>query len=121
MLENIIVENPAIGVYIYKNTLDKKMNLVERLEKVIEENKDEWFRWSEALVGDRQIMKDYRDCVDFKVRKQDFEVNSKIANSDIKNIYDEIDERLQKCLKDYCLKFNIVMEYQEAVNFVRYG
>jgi len=118
---NVSVENPALGVYIYKNTLSREMNLVNRLEKVIEENKDEWFKWSEAQVGDFQTMKDYRDCVDFKVRKKDLEINPKIFNSDLKNIYNEIDERLQKCLKDYCSKFNIAMEYQEAVNFVRYG
>jgi hypothetical protein len=121
MLENTVIENPAIGVYIYRNTLDKEMKLVERLENVIEDNQDEWFKWSEAQVGDYQTMKDYRDCVDFKVRKTDVESNPKIANSDLKNIYMEIDERLQACLKDYCQKFNLSMEYQEAVNFVRYG
>jgi DNA gyrase/topoisomerase IV subunit B len=121
MLNNIVIENPATGVYIYKNTLNREMNLVERLEKVIEENHDEWFKWSEAMVGDYQKMPDYRDCVDFKVDKNNFEGNTKISNSDLKNIYNEIDERLQECLKDYCAKFNISMEYQEAVNFVRYG
>jgi hypothetical protein len=120
MTRNLLVENPAIGVFIYKNTLDKDMNLVDRLEKVIQDNQDHWFKWSEAQVGDYQTMKDYRDCVDFKVRKNDLE-SPKIANSDIKNIYNEIDERLQECLKDYCSKFNINMEYQEAVNFVKYG
>jgi predicted 2-oxoglutarate/Fe(II)-dependent dioxygenase YbiX len=120
-MKNISVENPAIGVFIYKNTLDKEMNLVSRLESVIEDNKDEWFKWSEAQVGDYQTMKDYRDCVDFKVRKDDLLANPKVTNSDLKNIYNEIDERLQECLKDYCSKFNIKMEYQEAVNFVRYG
>lgn len=121
MLENIVIENPTIGVYIYKNTLKKDMNLVGRLEKVIQENQDQWFKWSEAQVGDRQTMKDYRDCVDFKVSKAILESNSKISNSDVKNIYNEIDERLQECLKDYCSKFGINMEYQEAVNFVKYG
>jgi predicted 2-oxoglutarate/Fe(II)-dependent dioxygenase YbiX len=120
-MKDISVDNPAIGVFIYKNTLDKEMNLVERLESVIEDNKDEWFKWSEAQVGDYQTMKDYRDCVDFKVRKGDLVANPKVADSDLKNIYNEIDERLQACLADYCSKFNIKMEYQEAVNFVRYG
>jgi predicted 2-oxoglutarate/Fe(II)-dependent dioxygenase YbiX len=121
MIEDVVVKNPALGVYIYKNTLSKEMNLVSRLEKVIEENQDEWFKWSEAKVGDYQTMKDYRDCVDFKVRKSDLEINPKIKNSDLKTIYNEIDERLQECLKNYSAKFNINMQYQEAVNFVRYG
>ena len=120
MLENTVVENPALGVYIYKNTLSKDMNLVDRLEKVMNDNADEWFKWSEAQVGDYQTMKDYRDCVDFKVRKSDLE-SPRISNSDMKSIYNEIDERLQKCIKDYCSKFNIHMDYQEAVNFIKYG
>jgi hypothetical protein len=120
VLENIVIENPAIGVYIYKNTLKKEIDIVNRLEKVIGENQDEFFKWNEAQVGYGQTMKDYRDCVDFKVRKADIE-KFKIANSDLKNIYNEIDERLQECLRDYCSKFNISMGFQEAVNFVRYG
>ena len=120
MIENTVIENPALGVYVYKNTLKKDMDLVARLEKVIEENSGDWFKWSEAQVGDYQTMKDYRDCVDFKVRKSDIEV-PQVANTDMANIYNEIDERLQECLKHYCAKFNISMGYQEAVNFVRYG
>ena len=121
MSTEMVIENPALGVYVYKNTLNKKMNLVQRLEKVIQENQDEWFQWKEAQVGYYQTMKDYRDCVDFKVSKSILEMSSKISNSDVKNIYNEIDERLQECLKDYCSKFNISMQYQEAVNFVKYG
>ena len=79
MTSNHVIENPAVGVYIYKNTLNKEMNLVERLEKVIQDNGDDWFKWSEAQVGDYQTMKDYRDCVDFKVRKSDTVNNSKIV------------------------------------------
>ena len=46
MTIDAIVENPAIGVFIYKNALKKEMKLVERLEKVIEENSGNWFKWS---------------------------------------------------------------------------
>jgi len=120
MLENIVIENPAIGVYIYKNTLNKDMKLVERLEKVIEDNSNDFFKWSEAKVGYGKTMKDYRDCVDFKVDKASIK-KPKVADTDMVNIYNEIDELLQACLGDYCSKFNISMKFQEAVNFVRYG
>lgn len=120
---DIQVVSPANGVYIYKNTLSKDLDLINRLEKVIEEKQsvEPWFKWSEAQVGDYQTMKDYRDCVDFKVRKQDFEWRPEAASSDLKNIYDDIDVRLQACLQHYCSMYNITMEYQEAVNFVKYG
>lgn len=120
-INEIKIENPAPAVFVYRNTLDKSLNLVDRLEKTISENNDNWFKWSEAQVGDYQTMKDYRDCVDFKVRKQDFEYNQKAAASDLKNIYNDIDERLKVCLQHYCSMYNLNLEYQEAVNFVRYG
>jgi signal peptidase I len=120
-INDIKIDNPAQGVYIYRNTLPKELNLVNRLEKTIEANNDMWFKWSEALVGDRISMPEYRDCVDFKVREKDFEINKKANSSDLKNIYFEIDERLRICLDHYCSLYNIKMEYQEAVNFVRYG
>jgi hypothetical protein len=120
-ISDLIIENPANGVYIYKNTLSKDLKLVERLEKVIAENNDDWFKWSFAMVGHQKIMKDYRDCVDFKVHKEVFETNSKAANSDLKKIYYEIDERLKVCLDHYCSLYNLKMNFQEAVNFVRYS
>jgi hypothetical protein len=122
-LANIIVENPANGVYIYKNTLNKELDLVNRLEQVMTDNegKNDWVKWSEAQVGDYQTMKDYRDCVDFKVRKIDFEWSKKYDLTSLKSIYDDIDVRLQECIKHYSSMYNITMEYQEAVNFVRYG
>ena len=120
-ISNINIENPAMGVYVYRNTLPKELDIVNRLEKAISENNDEWFKWSEALVGDRISMKDYRDCVDFKVGKNDFNINQKAANSDLKNIYEDIDSRLKVCLDHYTTKYNIKMEYQEVVNFVKYS
>lgn len=119
-LSNTQIENPLPGVFIFRNTLPAELNLVNRLEATIAENEDEWFKWSEALVGDYQKMPEYRDCVDFKVRKIDIEQKPKAAESDLKNIYNDIDERLQACLAHYCGLFNITMNYQEAVNFVRY-
>jgi hypothetical protein len=118
---DVAIENPITGVYIYKNTLPKELDFVNRLEKVIEENNDDWFVWRPAMVGHQQVMKDYRDCVDFKVHRGVFDTNQKAATSDLKNIYDEIDERLKVCLEHYCSIYNLKMEFQEAVNFVRYS
>jgi hypothetical protein len=88
-IDNIKIDNPAQGIYIYRNTLPKDLDLVNRLEAVIDKNQDGWFKWSGALVGDRESIQDYRDCVDFKVKKSDFDVNPKANSSDLKNIYFE--------------------------------
>jgi len=52
---------------------------------------------------------------------EDFKYNKKAAESDLKNIYNDIDERLKVCLQHYCSMYNLTLDYQEAVNFVRYG
>jgi predicted 2-oxoglutarate/Fe(II)-dependent dioxygenase YbiX len=120
-IETTTIENPAPAVFVYKNALNKDLNLVQRLEDVIEKHGDDFFKWSEAQVGDYETRKDYRDCVDFKVRKNDFVNNPKATMSDLKKIYFDIDERLQECVKHYSSLFNLNLEFQEAVNFVRYG
>ena len=119
-IETTEIVNPSNGIYVYKNALNKDLNLVERLENVMSNNTHEYFKWSEAQVGDYETRKDYRDCVDFKVRKQDF-FNPKFAFSDLRSIYFDIDDRLQECVKHYSSLYNLSLEYQEAVNFVKYG
>lgn len=120
-ISTVKIENPATGIFIYKNTLSKDLDIINRLEKVILENNDDWFKWSVAMVGHQQTMKDYRDCVDFKVGRKDIEQREKAANSDLKNIYNDIDERLKACLNHYCSMYNLKMDFQEVVNFVRYS
>jgi len=41
-LNDIKIENPALAVFVYRNTLDKSLDLVNRLEKTIAENNDNW-------------------------------------------------------------------------------
>lgn len=118
-INSVTIESPFHGVQIYRNTLPKELNLVGRLEDVLTDNTDPWMRWSPALVGDYQSMPDYRDCVDFKVRSKDFETRPNIP--ELKSVYDDVDERLQVCMRHYTEKYHLSMGFQEAVNFVRYG
>lgn len=119
-LDGIQIENPYDGFYVYKNALPKKLGLIDDLEKALSENTHDVIKWSPALVGDRQSMPGYRDCVNFKVRKSDIELNPVFKDSLVASVYNSIDVVLQKCLKHYTSLFNITMEYQEAVNFVKY-
>lgn len=122
-INTVQIDSPFPGISIYRNTLPAGLDLVNRIEKVIEDNKDKnpWFKWSPALVGDGHEMKDYRDCVDFKVRKRDFVDRNGVGDTDLKGIYMDIDDRLQVCLQHYCANYGLDMQFQEAVNFVRYG
>jgi hypothetical protein len=111
--------DPKLGMFIYRNMLNKDMDLVNRLEACIGESTKPPYMWMEALVGDAQKMPDYRDCVDCKMS------DGHIANIpnefiDLKNIYLETVEKLNACLGHYQSIYNIDMKYREAINYIRY-
>jgi Rps23 Pro-64 3,4-dihydroxylase Tpa1-like proline 4-hydroxylase len=117
------IDDPKFGIFLYKNMLPKELNLINRLEAIMEANKNNQnslFQWMPAMVGDGETIPDYRDCFDFKiVEKQAALVPTQYA--DFRNIFFEIKKRLYQCLDDYQKRYNINMEYMEAINFVKYG
>jgi hypothetical protein len=117
----MIIETPAKGIYIYRNALPESMGIPQKLEQVLGDGKSVFFKWSEALVGDFKKVKDYRDCVDFKVRRDSLRVGDAKADA-IAQIHDQITEKLNECLSHYTKTFGInPLEYMEAINFVKYG
>jgi Rps23 Pro-64 3,4-dihydroxylase Tpa1-like proline 4-hydroxylase len=122
-MEVVSVEDPRFGILLYKNMLKKELNLVQRLENIIElgsTDQESVFRWSPALVGDGETMLDYRDCFDLKIaERQALLLPPKY--SDFTKVFFEIKNQLKKCLTDYESRYNIKMEYMEAINFVKYG
>jgi predicted 2-oxoglutarate/Fe(II)-dependent dioxygenase YbiX len=64
-------------------------------------------------------MPDYRDCVDLKVGPAHWPHLPEDLK-EIKNIYDDTDAILKKCLADYEARYNFKMEFMESINFVRY-
>jgi len=115
-MEIVALKDPNLGVYLYKNVLNEEMDLVNRLENLMQEESESFFKWSEALVGDYQRMTDYRDCFDFKVREEDSK-----RSENLNLIYKEIKEKLYECLNHYQSIYNVNMQYMEAINFVKYG
>lgn len=117
----MIIENPAKGIYIYRNALPESMGIPQKIEEVLGDGKSVFFKWSDALVGDQMKIKDYRDCVDFKVRRNALRPGE--AKSDaIAAIHDQITEKLNECLKHYVGVFQMnPLTYMEAINFVKYG
>jgi hypothetical protein len=101
------------GIWVYRNILKKELNLVQRIENYINENNLEW---QEAYVGYKQKMPEYRDCVDFKIKKL------------LENPRPVVDEIWQdaynakiNAVNDYCNMYNIEMKYWEAMNVIKYG
>lgn len=114
------VGDPKMGMLVYRNVLHEELDLIGRLESLIGGRKDPPFCWSEAMVGDRQKMPEYRDCVDFKM--SDMHVTHLPEDlSGLRSIYEDTVSRLRACLDHYQSIYNINMEYMEAVNYVRYG
>jgi Rps23 Pro-64 3,4-dihydroxylase Tpa1-like proline 4-hydroxylase len=121
IVEIVKIKDPMLGIYLYKNMLTKDLNLVERLEKTMSvEDKSMFFKWSEATVGYKERMPEYRDCYDFKVSEQMAE-NIPETHVEIKNIFFDIKGKLDQCIVNYEQSYNIKMEYMEAINFVKYG
>lgn len=114
------VEEPKLGIILYRNAIPEQLNLISRLESTIENSTHDLFRWKTAMVGYNEEMPDYRDCVDLKVGPNHWQYLTEDFE-EIKKVYDDYNSILQTCLHDYEKRFNFTMEYMESINFVRYG
>ena len=114
------VDDPRLGIVLYRNALSEKAkNVVERLEKTINSSATAPYMWMEALVGDQTKMPDYRDCHDCKIGEG--AANAATGEfAEIKNIYSDVADSLRFAMVDYERRYNIKMDFMEAINFVRY-
>ena len=118
--ENIIVENPGIGLNIYKNTfsLDDANRYIDTLESNLSNNKK--YNWADATVTNSpNPIKKARDCVDFKFKQKDLGPRNE-DNSQLIDLHQEIYEKLKFCIDDYAKYWGISVVYYEAFNFVKY-
>jgi len=118
--ENIIVENPGIGLNIYKNTfsLDDANRYIDTLESNLSNNKK--YNWTDATVTNSpNPIKKARDCVDFKFKQKDLGPRNE-DNSQLIDLHQEIYEKLKFCIDDYAKYWGISVVYYEAFNFVKY-
>jgi hypothetical protein len=116
----IYLSDPRLGVLVYKNALPKELELVNRLEKTIGESTTPPFMWMEALVGYAQKMPEYRDCVDCKIGDIHLQ-HLPPQFEELRNIYNDTVVNLRRCVEDYQQRYNIGLNYMEAINYVRYG
>lgn len=112
--------DPKMGIVVYKNSIPSPKNLILDLEQALTNSSDDIFSWRDALVGEGVKMPEYRDCVDFKVNKNNIDSCPEEFYL-AKKVYTVVEEALLKNLKSYQQKYNMNMQYMEAINFVRYG
>lgn len=113
------VEEPKLGIILYRDTKIDEINIPERLENVLGNSSHDYFKWNQATVGFNTPMPDYRNCCDLKIGPKHWQYLPEEL-SEIKNIYDDFNFILQQCLKDYESRYNFTMNYMEAINFVKY-
>jgi hypothetical protein len=108
------------GIVLYKHVWAKDANFVERLESILSDSQHPRYKWSPAMVGDQVIMKDYRDCFDFKMRQSEMPITES-GFEELSNIYSEVMSGVRDCMKHYSEIYNLQLGYEEATNFVKYG
>jgi hypothetical protein len=115
------LSDPRLGILVYKDMLPKELDIINRLESTIGSSTTMPFMWCEALVGYSQKMPEYRDCVDCKIGTTHIDhLNHYPQFSELKNIYADTASAIRACMNDYQSRYNINMEYMEAINFIRY-
>jgi Rps23 Pro-64 3,4-dihydroxylase Tpa1-like proline 4-hydroxylase len=115
------VEELSPGIFVYHDVLPTNMNIVERLEEVVED-KSNHYNYMEAMVGYGMKIPEYRDCYDFKYKKTDIMHDRSEASQKLQQLWQDLYDRKVAAVKDYARKFNVgELRYWEAMNFVKYG
>ncbi len=118
--DKISVENPGIGLNIYRNTFSNEdaQRYINILESNLSQNKK--YNWSEAKVTNSEVaIKKARDCVDFKYKQENLGPRDD-TNAELIDLHQEIYEKLKLCIDDYARYWGINVVYYEAFNFVKY-
>jgi hypothetical protein len=116
----ISIENPGLGLNIYKNvfSIEDANRYIGILESNLSSNRK--YSWSEATVTNSAVpIKKARDCVDFKYKQENLGPRDE-HNSELLDVHQEIYQKLKYCIDDYARYWGINVVYYEAFNFVKY-
>jgi hypothetical protein len=112
---------PGSGIWVYHDVLPKSMDIINRLESVLDDPSNE-YNYQDALVGYGVKMPEYRDCFDFKYKKSDIAEDQSEGGKALAELWDETHGRQLQVVKEYTRRYNIgELRYWEATNFVKYG
>ena len=115
--------NLGNGIVCYKGVINKDIDVINRIEAVVKPlgEKDQ-FTWQPAYVGYQQLIPDYRDCVDFKYKKSDIELNTTPDSIKLQELWQDLYDVKSAAVDDYRKDYNIMdLKYWEAFNFIKYG
>lgn len=115
------------GIFVYRDVIKKDINVIDRLEEVLAPVgttpvHDKRYVWQPAYVGYKQLMPDYRDCVDFKFKKTDIEYDTGKDSLKLQSLWQDVYDAQAPAVEDYRAMFNIMpLRYWESFNFIKYG
>lgn len=123
--ENIVqswtnFEELGAGIYVYRDVIPESLDVINRMESVL--GRRNGYNWIQARVGYNQVMKDYRDCVDFKYKKADLVDDGSEDYKELAKIWQQLYDRKFAAVEHYRSIFRLPeLRYWEAMNFIRYG
>ena len=118
--QNIVIENPGLGLNIYRNTfsLEDSKRYINILESNLSNGSK--YKWSEAQVTNATTpIKKARDAVDFRYKQENLGPRDEF-NGELIDLHEEIYQKLKLCIDDYAKYWGINVIYYEAFNFVKY-
>jgi hypothetical protein len=116
----MIVKELSKGVFVYKDVFKKELDIINRLESILSDKKIP-YSWKNAQVGDGLDIKDYRDCLDFKIKKEHSIFPKDKYWKKLEEVWQDCFDAQQDPIKHYCSIFNLELNYWEGFNFIKYG
>lgn len=116
----VLVQNPAVGINIYKNVLSKDQcgNIINTLEDNL--SKEGPYSWQGAMVTEgHEAILEARNCLDFKIGQNNLGPESDY-NKELYKIHKESFDAFYPAVEDYGQYWGVVMRYYEVFNFVKY-
>jgi len=122
MLSN--AEYIAPGLIVYRNAFSKDLDLINRLEEILsnESNENQWKTTKASKAGHAQAGKKYRDCSDFKIKKDTWDDTGKSKSTlDLEKIWEDCYKAALGPVEDYAEHFRLPpLGYWAPLNFVKY-
>ncbi len=107
------------GLWKYSDVFTSKPYLIKTLEDTISRSNGK-YSWEDSEVGHDDLIKDYRDCKDFKLGRFGQEEQDEYIE-EFNSIWKEITDLQSGPVKEYCDFYNIQMNFSEWINVVKYG
>lgn len=117
---DIVVENPALGINVYKNVLGKDISsrCIDTLESTLSESSI--YKWSPAQVTESENpLLDARHCLDFKIGHNNLGPRTK-ENENLYDMHKGVFDAIYPSSQDYARYWGVGVQYFEAFNFVKY-